>query len=145
MLESGEELETAPQESSVGIERLDLGRRSWGMDPPPWLDSEIDSTARLVWPVYPHNPYADAPEKGLGTLWARSGCRSGENRSRTASCAPVSRRLPSPSPRTEPRRSCTSRVQQIQVLIGRVDLLAPADDLEPVCSSATLYTAWVPS
>jgi hypothetical protein len=25
----------------------------------------VDPAARLVWPVYPFNPYANAPEKGL--------------------------------------------------------------------------------
>jgi len=26
---------------------------------------KCDPTARLEWPVYPYDPYADAPEKGL--------------------------------------------------------------------------------
>jgi hypothetical protein len=31
---------------------------------------KVDSTARLVWPVYPWNPYGDAREKNLGTAVA---------------------------------------------------------------------------
>jgi hypothetical protein len=26
---------------------------------------KVDPTASLAWPVYPHNPHADAPEKEL--------------------------------------------------------------------------------
>jgi hypothetical protein len=74
-LRAGEELETAAgKKVLLGSERLDLGPEELGG----WIRHhgwtlKIDSTARLVWPVYPHNPYADAPEKGLehavGALW----------------------------------------------------------------------------
>jgi len=51
---------------NLGPERVELdggdlggriGHHGWTMD--------VDPDARLVWPVYPYNPYADAPEKGL--------------------------------------------------------------------------------
>jgi len=74
-LKAGEELETAAgKKVLLGSERLDLGPEELGG----WIRHhgwtlKIDPTARLVWPVYPHNPYADAPEKGLehavGALW----------------------------------------------------------------------------
>ncbi len=73
-LKAGEELETAAgKKLLLGSERVDLGPEELGG----WIRHhgwtlKIDSTARLVWPVYPHNPYADAPETGLehavGTL-----------------------------------------------------------------------------
>ena len=63
-LRAGETLETAAGLKIVlGAERVELGpdelggwirHRGWRL--------ETDATARLTWPVYPHNPYADAPE-----------------------------------------------------------------------------------
>lgn len=66
-LRSGEVLETgAGRKFAVGPERIQLGpddvggmlrHRGWTM--------KVDRTASLLWPVFPHNPYADAPETGL--------------------------------------------------------------------------------
>jgi hypothetical protein len=66
-LKPGEELETATGKKIVlGGERVDLG--------PEELDGwirhhgwtlKMDPAAKLVWPVYPYNPYAAAPEKEL--------------------------------------------------------------------------------
>ncbi len=66
-LKAGERLETgAGGKHSLGRERLELDPASIGG----WIlhhgwRLRVDPTARLVWPVYPHNPYADAPETSL--------------------------------------------------------------------------------
>ncbi|MEK7404741.1 MAG: hypothetical protein AAB225_06500 [Acidobacteriota bacterium] len=74
-LKAGETLETgAGRKFLVGAERIqlepaDLGgwirHHGWTLKP--------DPAARLLWPVYPHNPYADAPETSLeravAALW----------------------------------------------------------------------------
>ena len=67
VLKEGELLETgAGRRFTVGLDRIDLApadiggwirHRGWTMKPGP--------AASLKWPVYPHNPYADAPEKSL--------------------------------------------------------------------------------
>lgn len=66
-LKPGEALETgAGKKLVVGADRITLE--------PPELGGRIrhhgwtlavDPSARLVWPVYPHNPYADAPETDI--------------------------------------------------------------------------------
>ena len=66
-LKAGETLETAAgQKLLLGAERVDLDSAALGG----WIRHhgwtlEVGPTARLVWPVYPHNPYADGPEKTL--------------------------------------------------------------------------------
>jgi len=69
-LKAGEEMETgAGRRYAIGGERLDLGPAELGgsIRHHGWK-LEVDPTARLAWPVYPHNPYADAPETSL--TWA---------------------------------------------------------------------------
>ena len=66
-LKAGETLETgAGKKAVLGKERLELTpdelggwirHRGWTM--------KLDPTARLVWPVYPHNPYANGPETDI--------------------------------------------------------------------------------
>jgi hypothetical protein len=66
-LKAGEGLETAGgKRFTVSQDRIELGggdlggeirHHGWAM--------EVDPTARLIWPIYPFNPYADAPEKSL--------------------------------------------------------------------------------
>lgn len=66
-LMAGEVLETgAGKKITLGAERIellpeDIGGRlthhGWQM--------KVDPTARLVWPVYPHDPYANGPEKSV--------------------------------------------------------------------------------
>jgi hypothetical protein len=73
-LKSGETLETAAGDRSVlGPERLDLGPEALGE----WIAHQgwrlrVDPSARLAWPIYPYNPYWNAPETSLehavGTL-----------------------------------------------------------------------------
>ena len=66
-LKAGETLETAAgQKITLGAERIELGPEKVGG----WIRHhrwklQTDPTARLTWPVYPHNPYADAPETKL--------------------------------------------------------------------------------
>jgi len=66
-LHAGEELETASgKKIKLGIERIELQPDAIGG----WIRHhgwrmEVDPKARLVWPIYPHNPYANAPEKSL--------------------------------------------------------------------------------
>lgn len=66
-LKPGEELETAAgQKIRLGSERLELGPEALGG----WIRHHgwtlrFDPTAQLVWPIYPYNPYASAPETTL--------------------------------------------------------------------------------
>lgn len=66
-LKSGGLLETASgKKIMLASDRVELA----GDDLGGWIRHhgwtlQIDATARLVWPVYPHNPYADAPETSL--------------------------------------------------------------------------------
>ncbi|HEV2494049.1 MAG TPA: hypothetical protein VG204_13365 [Terriglobia bacterium] len=66
-LKPGEELETATgQKFRLGDARLELGPDALGG----WIrhhgwTMKFDSTARLVWPIRPYNPYQAAPETGL--------------------------------------------------------------------------------
>ena len=66
-LKAGETLETAAgRKILLGTERVELGPDELGG----WIHHhgwrlKTDPTARLTWPIYPHNPYADAPETTL--------------------------------------------------------------------------------
>jgi hypothetical protein len=66
-LKPGETLETATgQKFVLGPDRIELHPGEIGE----WISHHgwklrIDPTARLVWPMYPHNPYANAPETSL--------------------------------------------------------------------------------
>jgi hypothetical protein len=66
-LKAGETLATgAGSKIVIGPERIHLGPEAIGG----WIRHHgwtlhVDPTARLVWPVYPFNPYADAPETAL--------------------------------------------------------------------------------
>ncbi len=66
-LKAGETLETGSGRKIVlGPDRMELQPSELGG----WIRHhgwtlKIDPTARLIWPIYPHNPYTDAPEKSL--------------------------------------------------------------------------------
>ncbi len=66
-LKAGETLETAAgQKITLSDSRLDLAPEAIGG----WIRHRgwtlrSESPWRLIWPVYPHNPYADAPETSL--------------------------------------------------------------------------------
>jgi hypothetical protein len=66
-LKSGEALESAAGKKVVlDRDRVELTAGELGG----WIRHhgwtlKTDPAACLIWPVYPHNPYADAPEKGL--------------------------------------------------------------------------------
>lgn len=66
-LKEGETLETASgRQIKLGAERLELPEGELGG----WVRHhgwtlKVPASARLVWPLYPHNPYADAPETRL--------------------------------------------------------------------------------
>jgi hypothetical protein len=66
-LTPGEALETgAGRKITVGAEPLELSAEEMGG----WIRHHgwtlrVDAPARLKWPVYPFNPYANGPEKGL--------------------------------------------------------------------------------
>ena len=66
-LKSGEELETGGgKKVIVGAEKIEMGPHELGG----WIRHhgwtlKVDPSATLVWPVYPYNPYAAAPEKDL--------------------------------------------------------------------------------
>jgi hypothetical protein len=67
VLHAGEELETGTgKKIKLGTERIELQpediagslrHHGWKLD--------VDPKARLIWPIYPHNPYANAPETSL--------------------------------------------------------------------------------
>lgn len=65
-LHAGESLETATSKTVLGDERIELGPDQIGG----WIRHHgwtlrVDPAARLTWPVYPFNPYANAPETTL--------------------------------------------------------------------------------
>src|SRR5262249_40095164 len=65
-LKAGEVLETANKKVVLSDERIDLGPEQIGG----WIRHHgwtlhVDPTSRLTWPVYPFNPYRNAPETGL--------------------------------------------------------------------------------
>ena len=67
VLKAGEMLETgAGQRITLGSDRIELGAAELGG----WIRHhgwvmKMDPVARLVWPVYPFNPYANGPETSL--------------------------------------------------------------------------------
>jgi hypothetical protein len=66
-LHGGEELETgAGRKITIGRDRIDLGPDELGglIRHHGWT-LHLDPTARVVWPVYPFNPYANGPETSL--------------------------------------------------------------------------------
>jgi hypothetical protein len=66
-LKLGEELETAAgRRMKIGRERIEIGPEALGgrIQHHGWT-LEFDPSARLVWPVYPYNPYAASPETAL--------------------------------------------------------------------------------
>lgn len=66
-LKAGETLETgAGRKFTLGAERIELQAADIGG----WIrhhgwTMKVDPAARLIWPVYPHNPYANAPETNI--------------------------------------------------------------------------------
>lgn len=66
-LKAGSVLETgAGRKIVLGAEGIELGPGELGS----WIRHhgwklKIDATARLVWPVYPHNPYTNSPETDI--------------------------------------------------------------------------------
>ena len=67
ILNAGEVLETgAGKKITLGAERIELGPADLGgsVHHHGWT-MRIDPTARLVWPVFPFNPYGNAPETSL--------------------------------------------------------------------------------
>jgi hypothetical protein len=66
-LKAGEPLETGSgKKIAIGSERIELdGPALGGLLRHHGWTLAVDPSARLVWPVYPHNPYADAPETSL--------------------------------------------------------------------------------
>ena len=66
-LKGGEILETGTgQQIALSAERIELSPQALGgcIRHRGWT-LHVDPTARLVWPVYPHNPYTNAPEASL--------------------------------------------------------------------------------
>jgi len=67
VLKAGEVLETgAGEKVTLSAERIELGPAQLGG----WIHHHgwtvrVDPTARLVWPVFPFNPYGNAPETSL--------------------------------------------------------------------------------
>lgn len=67
VLKPGEELETAAgKKITLGSEQVELAPDAIGG----WIRHHgwtlhVDPAARLVWPIYPYNPYANAPETTL--------------------------------------------------------------------------------
>ena len=67
VLKAGELLETgAGQKITLGADRIELGAAELGglIRHHGWV-MKVDPEARLVWPVYPFNPYANGPETTL--------------------------------------------------------------------------------
>ncbi len=74
VLKTGEALETgAGEKITLGADRIELGPAELGgrIRHHGWT-MKLDPSARLVWPVYPFNPYADGaetnPEWAVGAL-----------------------------------------------------------------------------
>jgi hypothetical protein len=67
VLKAGEMLETgAGQKITLGADRIELGAAELGglIRHHGWV-MKVNPEARLVWPVYPFNPYANGPETSL--------------------------------------------------------------------------------
>jgi len=66
-LKAGETLETAAgRRFTLSADRIELQATDIGG----WIrhhgwTMKVDPAARLIWPVYPHNPYANAPETNI--------------------------------------------------------------------------------
>jgi len=66
-MKAGETLETgAGRKFTLSADRIELQAADIGG----WIrhhgwKMKVDPTARLIWPVYPHNPYANAPETNI--------------------------------------------------------------------------------
>ena len=66
-LKAGELLATGTgKKIMLGTERIELQSADLGG----WISHhgwklKLDPTAKLVWPIYPHNPYSDAPETDI--------------------------------------------------------------------------------
>lgn len=66
-LQAGETLETgAGRRVTLGADRIELRAADIGG----WIrhhgwTMKVDPTAQLIWPVYPHNPYTNAPETNI--------------------------------------------------------------------------------
>jgi hypothetical protein len=66
-LKPGQELETgAGRRLKLSEEKVELGPQDLGgsIRHNGWT-MKLDPDARLIWPVFPHNPYADSPETQL--------------------------------------------------------------------------------
>jgi hypothetical protein len=64
-LKAGEVLETgAGQKITLGSDRIELADLGGWISHHGWK-LKLDPTANLVWPIYPHNPYSDAPETNI--------------------------------------------------------------------------------
>jgi hypothetical protein len=66
-LKTGEPLQTgAGKQILLGAEQIEVSPETLGgsIRHHGWT-LKLDPTARLVWPVYPYNPYANGPEKTL--------------------------------------------------------------------------------
>ena len=65
-LKAGEALETAKSKFVLGESRIELGPEEIGgtIRHHGWRMT-VDRSARLIWPVYPFNPYRNAPETDL--------------------------------------------------------------------------------
>jgi hypothetical protein len=65
VLKAGEILETgAGKRITLGTERIELQDLGGWIRHHGWK-LKLDPTAKLVWPVYPHNPYSNAPETNI--------------------------------------------------------------------------------
>jgi hypothetical protein len=66
-LKAGETLETgAGRKITLGAERIELQPADLGG----WISHrgwrlKLDPTAKLIWPIYPHSPYSNAPETNI--------------------------------------------------------------------------------
>jgi hypothetical protein len=67
VLKSGQTLETgAGKNILLGSDPIELGPEDiWGWIRYGGWTLKVDPEARLAWPIYPYNPYANAPEKTL--------------------------------------------------------------------------------
>ena len=64
-LKAGEVLETgAGKKITLGTDRITLPDLGGWISHHGWK-LKLDPTAKLVWPIYPHNPYSDAPETNI--------------------------------------------------------------------------------
>ena len=59
-------METVGKKMALGAERIELSAKEIGgrIHHHGWT-LDVGPAARLVWPIYPHNPCADAPDTSL--------------------------------------------------------------------------------